>query len=126
MSKQLTRAAIFGIPNFGFRMEKVEIPEWDGHVYVRSISRTEGDAFDMTLPNATARFAVLVACDEKGKPLFGEDDHAELGRHWKVPVDRIVLAGRKLNGLTPEDLEEAEKNSAKGPISDSSSPSLGI
>ncbi len=110
MSKPLSRDDIFAVKNFGFHTEQVLVPEWEGHVFVRTISRTEADCFDAGQANASARFAVLVACDEQGKALFGTDDHEELGRHWKVPVDRIVLAGRKLNGLTPDAVEDAEKN----------------
>ena len=60
----------------------VEIPEWDGRVYVRGVSAAEMDA----VLNATrkidgdfhSRFAAMVACTAEGERLFTVDQVKQL------------------------------------------------
>ena len=102
-----------------FEMKKVEIPEWNGYVYVREIRARERDLYEaMTfaisdgdpakaMDNYRARFVVISACDENGELLFQPEDAEWLGQKQVAPVNRIFKVAREINGLT---VEEAEKN----------------
>jgi len=113
------------------RVEKVELPEWDGYIYVREMSAKARDAFesatftfddkgrlDKNLSNYRAKFVVLTACDETGKLVFAPEDAEWLGERQASTVQKIFDAAQKLNNV-PE-AEELEKNSP-GPAGDSSS-----
>ena len=68
---------------------ELHVPEWGGHVFIRTLSGTEVDGFEKSmmdkdnkprkLVNLRARFAVLALCDEDGKPLFSENQAPQLG-----------------------------------------------
>lgn len=116
----LTKGAIFNSKDLP--TQEVQIPEWGGSLFVRMLTAEERDAYEgsnfklvngkpeANMSNARARFAVLVACDENGKPIFVADDAPELGRRSSRAVDRIVTAGRKLNGIGEDAVEDAKKN----------------
>ena len=109
----LSRDAILGARDAA--LVAVPVPEWGGTVYVRAVSGTERDAFEAgqmdakgkaRLANFRARFAVLVACDQTGAPLFGVGDVEALGAKAAAPLDRILEAGMRLNGLRQKDVDE--------------------
>lgn len=117
--RQLSKADILG--QAALPMEAVEIPEWGGTVYVKTMSGTERDAFEAShleaqksaghiLANVRARLAVQTVCDAGGARLFADDDAAELGRKHGKALDRIFDVARRLNGLRGEDVKELEKN----------------
>lgn len=138
MSKQLGKADFFSprpVP-----VERVDVPELGGHVYVRMLSVTERDRLDASnyAPGkdgtseyspvgARARFAAAVLCDERGEPLFLEDDWRQLGDKgpWGAVLSRVIRKAKRLNGMDESAVDEAEKNSASGQGSDSSSTSPG-
>ncbi len=110
----------------------VEVPEWGGTVYVRTISGTERDSFDASLlpdpdskrrnfANIRARFVALVLCDEKGVRLCKNEEASALGAKSSLVLNRIWQAGRKLNAMDPDDVDEAEKNSDSDPSAASGS-----
>lgn len=105
---------------------RVETPEWPGgHVYVRAVTPAEQDAFELENSrrresgepvNLRARYAVLVVCDAKGRPVFRPSDADALGRSPCLrAVERVVRAARRLNSLDEDDVREAEKNSGPTP-----------
>lgn len=117
----LTKEAIKALDNTP-RTEKVELPEWDGFIYVREMSAKARDAFesstfvldkkgnvDKNMANYRARFVVLTACDEEGKLVFSPNDAEWLGEKQAATVQKIYDAAQKLNSLPTE--EELEKNS---------------
>lgn len=119
--KVLDRGAIFAADDLP--VERVEVPEWGGAVYVRTMTGTEVDEFDAWLSGrgkarherpsdraARGRLAALVLCDERGRRLFSDDDAAMLGDKSGRALDRVCLAGRKLSGMNAEDLEAAKGN----------------
>jgi len=118
----LTKDAIKSCKS-NFAMEKVEIPEWDGFVFVRELSARGKDIFDDSMveydlatkgvkfksaTNRRALLAVLTACDEDGNLVFDDKDISWLGDKQFKAVNRIFEAAQRLNGMTPE---KAEKNS---------------
>lgn len=108
------------------KLEKVEVPEWGGSVFVRVLSGTERDAFeasnvrisgkgkdrriDPVLGNYRARLAVLAVCDEKGERIFSDEDAGAVGKKNAAALDRIVEAAHRINGMGEDSVEVAEKN----------------
>jgi hypothetical protein len=98
--------------------EVVACPEWGGEVRVRSITGAERDRWEsslmkgrgrdrqMNLDNARARLVALCAVDEAGKPLFRPEDIGALGRRNARAIDRVFEAGKRLAGLTDEDVDK--------------------
>jgi len=107
--------------------EMVNVPEWGGDIYLRTMSGLERDAFEQSivkdkvtnLTNIRARFCALVICDEDGKRLFTDADVVELGRKSSLVLSRIFDVGQSLNGFTNADVEELAKNSESGQSDDS-------
>ena len=88
MTKLLTKDDILNADDLP--SEVVDVPEWGGHVKVRTMSGSERDAFEASLiesqgkkkskddlmSNIRARFASLVLVDDDGKRLFTAKDIA--------------------------------------------------
>ena len=100
-------------------LQPLEVPEWSGTVYVRSMTVAERDRLEasmfrpngkINMKNISARTVVLCTCDETGKRLFTEKDADALGRKSAAAVNRIFKVAQKLAGITPEAVEDAEKN----------------
>ena len=124
----LTKAQILQADDLG--CERVEIPEWNGHAYVRVLSGAERDAWEesilgdddkVSIKNIRAKFAIAVLCDGKGQPMFTDADAEPLGKKSAAALDRVFDAGRKLNRLRAEDVEELAKNSGGGQSESSAS-----
>lgn len=106
-------------------IEPVEVPEWKGMVFVRSLSAAERglieeaaakfkeskgkDSFARTF---TVKVATLAICDEQGHRVFDDKDIALLQQKNAAAITRIAEAAQRLSGFTKEDLEELEKNSS--------------
>lgn len=100
-------------------LEKVEVAGLDSPIYVKKLSVSEclqvadSDSQDKDEKGTgLAKSFVLLACDDKGKPLFGLD---EVGEVEKLPFDlvnQVVGVGLKFNGMLDKDkVETFEKNS---------------
>ncbi len=102
------------------KLEKLDVPEWDGCVYIRTMTGTERDAFEAAFvskngttnnfQNIRARLASLTVCDEDGKRLFADTDVLAVGQKSAAALDRVFGVAMRMNGLRPEDVEELEKN----------------
>lgn len=122
MSKFLNKESILSFNDI--KVEKVLIPEWDGFLYVRTISGADRDMWEewvktengiplegkLNFKNARAKFAVLVCCDEKGERIFNNTDVEQLTKKSGSGLDRIFEAGSKINKMNQEALDETEKN----------------
>ena len=117
------------------KVEKVDVPEWGGHVFVRTLPATDLDDFEgenyivkgrvveMNRRNYRARLLVRAICDEEGKPLFTLKDVDALGKKSGTAMTRIFLVAQRLNGLGGEEIvEDAVKNSGSGRGGSSISP----
>lgn len=103
--------------------ELVEVPEWGGYVYVRTLTGLERDAFEesvtqqrgksikMNLRNIRAKLVALSVVDEGGKRIFSDADAKFLGEKSASALDRIFEVAQRLSGLRDEDVEELAKNS---------------
>lgn len=90
------------------KIERVDLPELAGFVYVKTMTGAEKDAFDSSLLvtsggqrevvplNARAKFLVYVVCDAEGHKLFTEADVVRLGEKSSVVLDRLWKAARRL------------------------------
>lgn len=107
----------------------VDVPEWGGGVFVRSLTGAQRDAWEdgwsawrekLFGNNPTARdwHAYLVywtACDETGRQLFEESDIPRLQAKSSKALQLIAGVAQKLNGLGAGEIEAAVKNCDGGP-----------
>ena len=126
----LTKEQILGIQDLA--KEEVEVPEWHGSVFVRTMTGTEHDSLEEQLANAghnyVRRYRILVCaltiCDEHGGRLFDVKEVEALGEKSKPVLGRLYEVACRLSLLRDMDREEAKKNASDAPedASGSSSP----
>lgn len=109
------------------KLDKVNVPEWGGEVFLKVLSGTDRDAFEeayseQKMKNFRSRFLVLTLCDEKGERLFTEAEVEELGKKSAVVLARLFDKAWSLNAFRNEDVEELG-NASTGGLSDSSTSS---
>lgn len=96
------------------KWERVDVPEWGGHVNVRVMSATErdflGERFAESKVGLRAVIAAMLVCDDDGNDLFSDADVNALGEVSGAALDRVLQVAERLNGLTQESIEDAEKN----------------
>jgi len=99
--------------------EKVDVPEWGGHVYVRVLSGAERDRFELIVQdgvankataNIRASLCVRAICDAEGKRIFTDNQAANLATKSSVALDRVFEVAQRLNKLKDEDIEDLQKN----------------
>lgn len=128
----LSRAAVLGAQDLA--REEVPVPEWGGSLYVGTMTGAERDAWEQSLVgsgkggkadarNIRARLLVYTAQGEDGQRLFTEADLPALGAKSGKALDRCARVAQRLNGLTPEALEDLKGNSDAGPSGDTPSVS---
>ncbi len=115
----LSREAIFGAVDLETR--PVEVPEWGGTVYVRTMSGLDRDEFESTAARlresgdlkrlSRALMVACFACDHAGARLFTLDDLEAIAAKNGVVLGRIATAGLKLNKLDDEEVETQAKKS---------------
>jgi hypothetical protein len=100
------------------------IEEWGGEVYVRTMTGSERDAYEMRMVadrekgggvtgihDIRATLAALTVCSEDGAPIFSLADIEALGRKSCAALDRVCEVAQRLNRLTAADIEELKKSS---------------
>lgn len=119
----LTKDQIFA--SVDLKLEKVDVPEWGGEVFVRSMTGKERDKFessnmvkdrksntyDLRMENLRARLVVLTVCDETGKRIFDDGEAELIGARNASVLARLYDVGARLSGITKADIEEIAKNS---------------
>ena len=133
--KILTRQDI--VDAHDIQTETVEVEEWGGAVIVRMMSGADRDKFEQSLTtvrpdgrreanltNMRSKLVAMCAVDEDGRLLFGADEVEHLARKSASAIERVFVVAQRLNGLAPDDLGEARKNSAPGLNGASASASL--
>jgi len=126
----LTRSAILAA--LDIRTERVEIPDWGGHVFVRTMTGTERDAFEAAtlktrgediernLENYRARLLTYCLVDETGAPVFvAEDDAKALGEKAIPALQKLFNVATRLNAMTEQDVKELTANLKGGPSASS-------
>jgi len=130
----LTRDQIFAVDDI--KIEKVNIPEWKGDIFVKGLTGKEKDAWEISqmkfvegedkptiiYDNMRAKLCARTICDEKGKLLFKESDIEALGKKSGNALSTIFDIAQRLSGITKDDVKKLAKNSksapAEGSVSD--------
>jgi len=95
--------------------ELVDVPEWGGELYVRTLTGSERDEFEQSmvtgkgktnLDNVRARFAVLTICDSEGKRIFRASDAEALGKKSAAALGKVFDVASRMNGFSQQDAEE--------------------
>ena len=129
MAKILSRAEILGATDLV--TDSVNVPEWGGDVRVTELSAAERvkleEAFfgpgagQFSVRTYALQLVQRCAIDEAGARLFAPEDLDALGERSPVAIDRVFQAALKVNGLLPGAVEDAGKNSSRGPDAAASS-----
>jgi hypothetical protein len=125
----LTREAIFAADDL--TKELVNVPEWGGDVYLRTLTAGERERWEETnltrkgndskvnLINLQASLVALTAVDEAGVHLFTAADIPALNGKSSVALQRLFSKALELNRVGKQDVEELVKNSETTPVEDS-------
>lgn len=115
----LSREAILNTPDV--ETEVMEVPEWNGSIYIREMTTAEVDEFGLSSATADGRMdtnkmrgvraRVVSWCvvDEDGEPLFKKADVEALLKKSNRVVDRIFNKILSLSNLSGNDEDEAPK-----------------
>ena len=125
MSTLLSKAAILAARDIV--IERCEVPEWDGHVFVKTLSarvkeeweqerlRVKGSDTEVNLINVRASLAAATMCDAEGQLLFGMEDIVALNEKSVKALDRVFETAVKLNRISAQDVDDLTKNSVSTP-----------
>jgi len=128
----LTKKDILEIKDI--EIERVEVPEWGGDVFVKGMTGLERDTFEasivqqrgkdarVNMVNIRAKLAAQTICDEGGVRLFTDKDIRLLGAKSANALQRVFDVAQRLSGITEGDVDELaenlEKNLPDGSASD--------
>ena len=97
----------------------MDVPEWGGVIYIRSLTGGEWDACEMERASVrkrpseghyAAHVCVRGIVDENGKPLFAVTDFEKLQQRNLNTIQRVALAILELSGATANAQGDIEKN----------------
>lgn len=99
--------------------QRIPVPEWGGHVYVRTMSAVDRDTFeaagaDKGIKNIRARLVVATIVDRDGRRLFTDDDAEALGNKSAKTVGCLFDVSAAMNGLFSADVDELSGSPARG------------
>jgi len=112
-------------------IEKMNVKEWGGDIYIKSLTGAERDAFEasivdmdgdkvkVTMKNARARLAARAICDQDGKRLFTDADIPALGKKNGAVLQRIFDVAQRLSGFGKGEVDKLVKNSKSAQAEDS-------
>ena len=115
----LSRKAILGANDLP--SEKVNVPEWGGEVYVRSMNAMERELYEQSIAigegddrkldfgHLRTRLLLFTVTDDQGKRLFEEGDVEALASKSARAINRIAEVAQRLNGIGVEALDAAKK-----------------
>lgn len=107
--------------------EKINVPEWDCDVWIRSLTAKERDDYEQSLlntsgtgkdftatpnlSNAKAKFVARCLVDDTGLRVFTDAEAVPLGGKAAQVLNRLYEVASRLSGMSADDLEELVKNS---------------
>lgn len=105
------------------KKELVEVPEWDGQVWVRTLTGEELDSYETSIVgkgksdmrNIRSRLIARCVVDQDGNRLFADNEAEQLGGKSAAALDRLYDVAMRLNGRSEKDQKELEKNSEAVP-----------
>ena len=112
----LTKAQILSADDRSTK--EIKVPEWGDSVLLRVMSGTERESFerewqsteDKLLPQYKLKMLRRCLCDDKGQPLFSDDELEGLGNKSALVIERLFRECMRLNGFESTAVEEAAKN----------------
>jgi hypothetical protein len=117
-TRALTRDDILRLGQSPAEFTKVEIPEWGGHVFIKTMTGRERDNYEISqvegkgenrkvnLVNARAKLVAAVTYDSTKRKMFSKEDVLALGNLHAKPLTRIYKVAQDTSGLTDEDMED--------------------
>jgi hypothetical protein len=123
----LTRDQILGIQDI--ETKEIEVPGWDGTVFIRKLTRGQQDEYakrrfgktamkhlggqqevesDISLFGHDAWLFAQGVCDEEGNRLFKDSDVAKLNEKSGEAIGHVAVKIVEFSGMK-EDIEELEK-----------------
>lgn len=107
-------------------VERVDLPERNGHVFVRVMTGAERGQFEMLFdraqkanagffPDIRQAIAAFTLCDEQGGRLFTADEIDAVGEMDSLVLDRVFPVAMRINKLTAEEVQALTKNSSEEP-----------
>jgi hypothetical protein len=114
-------------------LEKIEVPEWGGSVYMRSITAAERGQIEASAARFreskgkdevfartfTVKIVAMALCDEAGARLFSDEEVSKLAQKNAKVVAKLSEVAQHLSGFAKEDIEQLEKNSPSAQPEDS-------
>lgn len=121
-------------------LERLDLPEFGGFVYLRELTADERDAYEASRLlwttdkrgkrtwednpiGSRARLVACCVCDAAGKRLFSDEQASALGQKSAKGLDRIFQRAVQMNGIGVAAEEEALGNSESAQSGASTSPS---
>jgi hypothetical protein len=102
--------------------KEVPVPKWNDTVWLRTITAAERDAYMLSArpvaegeepnyENFRARLLVYAICDAQGNRLFKDGEDDLVGAKCADAIMLLFREAQALNGLAPDSVEDARKNS---------------
>jgi len=99
-------------------LEKIAVPEWDCAFYLRNMTGTERDSWELAsfrdgkISPEHFRAKLLVRCiaDEQGKRVFTDEDAAALSGKSSQVLLRLYDVAARLNGIGVKAVDDLAKN----------------
>lgn len=100
---------------------RVSVPEWGGHVYIKTIKARTRDNFEMEVTqggksmnaqNMRAKLVSIALCDKEGELVFQNTSEGAgvLAKKSALVVDRLFDIAAALAGITEDAQKVLEKN----------------
>lgn len=106
-------------------MTRVAVPDWGGHVWIKTMGGLDRDQYDIYLServnpktekiegcNWRANLLARCLCNSQGELLFTEEQIEALGEKSGKVLDEIFAIARQYNPVTKRDIDEIKKASA--------------
>lgn len=129
--EDLTRDGIISVEDLP--LERVEVPEWNGVVYMRVLTGKQRDEFEQLATDRRAakrfeckeimvRMIQMSLCDKSGKLLFaGHEDAQKLNEKSAAVLIRLFKVVQKISKISDEDMAEISADFVDGPNANSGS-----
>jgi len=135
----LTREMILSLMDF--EKEEVHVPEWNGSVYIRTMSalardwmqvwfmkyslQDDGQRDAAALIGMQAAMVSYCLCNEDGELLFDDDEgRAILSRKNGQVISRLYDIASRVNKMDDDEVQGEKKDLQRAPINGSSTPSV--
>lgn len=96
--------------------DPVEVPEWGGQVYIKTLTGTERDQFEESysqnkMKAFRSRFLVLTLCEKNGERLFSDADVDALSQKSSLVINRLFEVAWDFNAFSQNAVESLGKDS---------------